>query len=589
LLFIKNIKVDPSTAANDGAQSVRVECTVVTALEDTSIQRVELDLSHTLFPCRLEMQPVEGNVLPRTMEGDYSVFLPIRRMMDTGPYRLPIIATDSLGNKQRADASLEVVYRCPEGLSGVGSPNFLEQVGQTARANVSGADRVEFLETGDKAKDTILSLIRSAKRQINLQTYTLGDRGAGRVISDELVKKAGEGVEVNLILNADTQYPTSPLGTLRLKFNRVLAEWTGHAPVKTPEPESPAQSTAESPRPAESRQGMSVVLFSGRKPAGPEEDNKDFTEHWLSRLVASKAGKDETLPSWLSSFQGPGGLPALPLLDFAIHEKILVVDGERAVVGGRNMEEVYFSGWTDLDLYLEGPVVAEVQKGFLRSFREMAEAEPTSRNPSDVFGDFGQAQGPSCLFVQSRPWNREYGTLLSLVQAIQSCKKNFYVSSQYIVLPQGLLLDALLDAAKRGVDVRVFTNSARTAQQVNLGAGYYLSLNYVKTLLDAGVRVWEYKGFPGEEDRQPYLHCKEFLMDGELAAVGSFNLSLRSCYVESENLVFVQDQDLAAARQRRFVSRLETMGREITPERLEQLYAEHKIKIEWARHLELLY
>ncbi|MFH2098617.1 MAG: phosphatidylserine/phosphatidylglycerophosphate/cardiolipin synthase family protein, partial [Pseudomonadota bacterium] len=448
------------------------------------------------------------------------------------------------------------------------------------------------------ALEKVLGLIRSAERQINLQSYTLGNQGAGRIISDELVRKASEGVEVNILLNADTQYPTSPIGTLRLKLNELLAEWTRREPKQLHSGEIP-ESLVKSARQAGVSAGISVVLFNGRvvgeaaRETKGEARKKTGTEQWLYRLWASRKKEQESAddnPSWLASFQGPGGLPALPLLDYAVHEKILVVDGQRAVVGGRNLEEQYFSRWSDLDLYLEGPIVGEIQKGFLRSYEQAMAQASLPRKPALILPGEGRSQvGVQCLFVQSRPWDREYHALQALVSAIQSCRETFYATSQYLVLPEGLLHDALKDAALRGVDVRILMNSARTAEEVSLSSGYFLSLNYLEPLLDAGVRVWEKTGVPEENVPQPYLHAKEFILDGELLAAGSFNLSLRSSYIESENLVFVWDQELARARQRNFMAKLGYEAREITPARLEVLAREHKTRIEWSRYLELFF
>ena len=74
-----------------------------------------------------------------------------------------------------------------------------------------------------------------------------------------------------------------------------------------------------------------------------------------------------------------------------------------------------------------------------------------------------------------------------------------------------------------------------------------------------------------------------------LTAIGSYNLSLRSSYIESENLIFVHDRHFSARRENSFLSLVGNQGKEITDEYLSELKARHKSRIEISRYLELLY
>ena len=88
---------------------------------------------------------------------------------------------------------------------------------------------------------------------------------------------------------------------------------------------------------------------------------------------------------------------------------------------------------------------------------------------------------------------------------------------------------------------------------------------------------------------QPYYHVKEFLFDGDLAAVGSFNLSLRSCYVESENLVFVQDKSFCSERENVFLNRINTEASEIKASEIAEFRSQHHRKIELSQRIDLLF
>jgi phosphatidylserine/phosphatidylglycerophosphate/cardiolipin synthase-like enzyme len=151
------------------------------------------------------------------------------------------------------------------------------------------------------------------------------------------------------------------------------------------------------------------------------------------------------------------------------------------------------------------------------------------------------------------------------------------------------LRDALLEAAQRGVEIHILTNSATTAQEVGFSGGYVLSLTYMEPLLEAGMRIYEVNGPQEEGMPKPYLHAKEFIIDGLWAAIGSFNLSIRSCYIESENLLNIQDEVFAQAQEENFWDRVRKDTTEITKEYLALQKERFRAKMAIARYLDLFY
>jgi phosphatidylserine/phosphatidylglycerophosphate/cardiolipin synthase-like enzyme len=114
-----------------------------------------------------------------------------------------------------------------------------------------------------------------------------------------------------------------------------------------------------------------------------------------------------------------------------------------------------------------------------------------------------------------------------------------YISSQYLALPDNTR-KALINAAARGVDVRILTNSYETGLEVAFSLCHYISLNYYAELLQSGVRIYEYK-CSEDLEKKPYYHAKYFIIDGKWTSIGSFNLSVRSAYIESELQVNIPD------------------------------------------------
>ena len=84
------------------------------------------------------------------------------------------------------------------------------------------------------------------------------------------------------------------------------------------------------------------------------------------------------------------------------------------------------------------------------------------------------------------------------------------------------LLEAFVKAAERGVDVRIIMPGIPDKKIV-----YRMSRGYYKTLMDAGVKIYEYT--PG------FVHAKGCIIDGNIATVGTVNLDYRSLFLHFEN------------------------------------------------------
>ena len=581
-VVIKGLAVREDPLPNHGRSVLEVSCSLFSTGDNTGVAAAWLDLSGTPLPGKVPLSPDPAGGSPAG-ERRFSARVPIPFLMDTGGYRFSVKAVDSAGGSSAREAGFSVVLARDPDLPAPGSGEFWELLEQVAGVPATPGNRVEILDEPDRALSRRLSLIHGAGSRIFLESYSLVRDEAGGAILDALVDQADRGVDVRVLLNADSQIPLSPVGTLRLAWNSVLSELEGQRGEKL-EAGGLADSLVQFlGKKGQGDGGVRLVLFQGLPRDKPESAGPP--PYWLADLARTREAQGD--PSMLME-KGPG-VPGLPLLDYAVHEKILVADGKRAIVGGRNLEERYFSRWVDLDLFLEGPVVDQVCQGFAESFSQAA-AWAGREVPAVPSAPAAQPAGNArAAFVHNRPWEGDYSSQAALALAVACSRERVWCGSQFVILPRGVLADALLDAARRGVDVRVITNSLETTSEVAMGAAWLASIPYKEKLLKAGVRIFEVSGDPDPEGRQPYYHGKEFLFDGRLLAVGSYNLSLRSAYVESENLVFVEDAALCARREEAFLSLSSSRARELTLERLAALREQYKGRMALARKLELLF
>jgi cardiolipin synthase len=228
-----------------------------------------------------------------------------------------------------------------------------------------------------------------------------------------------------------------------------------------------------------------------------------------------------------------------------MHEKLLVVDGTTALLGGRNVGEGYMRDgrWHDTDVLLRGPAVAAVQRVFLEDWDQFltwerragcpqagaycpAVDEPPLSNDTTYYPEVAAAGDALVRIVFSNPraqWPAQgWDTYLALVRA---ARYRLRITNAYFVPPRRLRRH-LLAAVERGVEVEVLTNSKESNDYETM---WYASANCYEELMRGGVRIYEYQG-------EQTMHAKNLIVDDELALVGSFNLDPRSVTTNSELL-----------------------------------------------------
>ncbi|MDT8261645.1 phospholipase D-like domain-containing protein, partial [Roseomonas sp. DSM 102946] len=136
---------------------------------------------------------------------------------------------------------------------------------------------------------------------------------------------------------------------------------------------------------------------------------------------------------------------------------------------------------------------------------------------------------------------------------LQGTEREAMLISPYFV-PGEAGAAALIGLLRRGVRVRVITNSLAATDVVAVHGGYS---RYRRRLLKAGLELYELKR-SGREDagvlgsKGASLHTKAFVLDREQLFVGSFNLDPRSANLNTEMGAFIRHPELAERLRREF-------------------------------------
>lgn len=294
------------------------------------------------------------------------------------------------------------------------------------------------------------------------------------------------------------------------------------------------------------------------------------------------------------------------LMDFQrinrrMHNKTFVVDGTAGIVGGRNIGDEYFGfddtryfrdrdvlalgpvveGMTDnfkaywnsrwaysaSDLYAPAPANAELAET-LEGLRQQAIAQP--RLPvtaptgveqgrtelANVFNRMTMAKGE--LVFDPPPENMDAPSdtpkrsALALQRLAQTATREILIESAYLILAKEQL-QALGANERPQLEVAALTNSLASNDLVTNHAGYARWRPY---MLAQGIDIYELK--PDAEACRQWLsedsfcssgevslHSKSVVFDRSTLVVGSFNVNLRSIYLNGETVLIIHNAELA--------------------------------------------
>jgi cardiolipin synthase len=373
-------------------------------------------------------------------------------------------------------------------------------------------NKVTLLDDGPVTMRAMMTAIRGARDHINLETYIFEDDEVGRALADLLIAKRAAGVQVNLIYDG-----VGTLDTPRAFFDRLRAA------------------------------GVQTLEFN---PVNP---------------LAAPRGWD---------------------INQRDHRKLLVVDGRIAFTGGVNISKVYGksailksnrrantpplnareSAWRDTHMQIEGPAVAEFQRLFLDTWRRKT---GQALEGAHYFPPLKPQGAALVRAIDSTPEREDFAVYKTYISALANADQYAYITTAYFV-PDRQVLQAMIDAARRGVDVRVIFPSI-----TDVGLILYAGRSFYQELLDAGVRIYERKA--------QVLHAKTAVIDGVWSTIGSTNLDMRSFLHNDEINAVVLNVDFARQMEALFRRDLE-VSREITAEQWARRGAGERMK-EWVTRL----
>ena len=231
-------------------------------------------------------------------------------------------------------------------------------------------------------------------------------------------------------------------------------------------------------------------------------------------------------------------------LNYRDHRKIVVIDGEIGYTGGYNVGQEYVDGgerfavWRDTHVRVTGQVVGELEALFAaRWFDQTKEDVCTDEYlPDRPRGD--AEAGVLCQVIAQSVEDYWKSSRRAHMVAVGNAAKRVWIQSPYFI-PEVGLYDTMINASLSGVDVRFMMTGVPDKK-----VPFWAAWTYFRPLLKAGVKVYLFEA--------GFLHSKTLTADGQITAVGTMNMDIRSLRLHKELMLWMYDEKLAYRQERLF-------------------------------------
>ena len=428
------------------------------------------------------------------------------KLPDTPHKSNPTVAT-AKGTLQKQQAAQLLQRRWANATSDLKQLAVLEE--QATGLPLIAGNQVQLLFDGPATMREMMAAARTATTSINLETYIFDQDPVGLQFAELLMEKQRQGVTVNVMYDS-----VGTIGTPQAFFDRMRAA------------------------------GIRMVAFNPVNPAKAKGN-------W------SINNRD--------------------------HRKLMVVDGRVAFTGGINISADYANsslfrsrrkpdnvdknkvGWRDTHVKIEGPAVATLQWAFVNNWVRQEGGELAAR---DYFPRLAPAGDKFVRVLATEPGSNSE-IYKSLMVAINEAKKSVHITSAYFV-PDQQVVDALIAAAKRGVDVKLVLPGVS-----DHGLVMYAGQAFYDQLLAGGVKIFQLQ--------VAVLHAKTAVIDGAWSTIGSANIDRRSFIHNYELNVVVIDPAFGRDMESAFNEDLRD-SKEVTLEQWRDRPWADRVK-EWAARL----
>ena len=207
-------------------------------------------------------------------------------------------------------------------------------------------------------------------------------------------------------------------------------------------------------------------------------------------------------------------------INYRNHRKIVVIDGRIGFVGGFNVGREYvgmdkkFGYWRDTHICIEGSAVTSLAVRFVLDWNYAARENLFLEDRLFEIPEYVRGGRDPVQIISSGPDSSSQEIRDNYLRLIHRARKNIYIQTPYFI-PDDDIRDALLIAAKSGIDVRIMIPCKPDHPFV-----YWATYSYLGEMIEAGARCYTYDN--------GFLHAKCMCIDGLVTCMGTANMDIRS-------------------------------------------------------------
>lgn len=263
-----------------------------------------------------------------------------------------------------------------------------------------------------------------------------------------------------------------------------------------------------------------------------------------------------------------------------LHDKFIVVDDKKLLLGGRNTSNYFLGNYNqdvlsyDREVFVyntadtaKNSVISQVQDYFSTLWNckvsrvaydkvpwyRKEKVEEATQNYQTLYADIKQERpelwsdsvdyeattvAVNHIELVSNPINimgKEPQVWYTLEQLMKDAKEQVLIQSPYVVM-NDMMYDAFEEIGADLTDYEILLNSIAVGDNICASSDYKYSREDV---LATGIDVYEYQG-------EHSMHNKSLVIDHRLSVIGSFNFDMRSVYLDTETMLVIDGEEFAA-------------------------------------------
>ena len=216
-----------------------------------------------------------------------------------------------------------------------------------------------------------------------------------------------------------------------------------------------------------------------------------------------------------------------------LHQKVCVVDGKSALVGGINIGDKYRGTalekpWFDFALYIEGPLCHDLDELCNNIWGKKFYHKQSTIKQTHL-----HSGGVMARMLQNDWLRRKNEISASYKKKLTSATGQITIIASYF-LPSRRLLKILLHGSKNGKSISIILSKQSDVPFIKPAIAYLYG-----QMLKAGIKIYEY--------HESVLHAKAVVVDKKWVSIGSHNLNHLSEFISMEVNIEVLDLNFGVA------------------------------------------